>query len=148
MEQYMNVVDSITSKREYMNQNLTSQKDRISYYKKENRSISVGRDGLAKYALKVRMAQAGIHNLDTLSLENLTGDVLTPKHKLLPSLKSKVNQAMSNSIEDNLLISKTYTSDDDHDLTMDDYHHNQTFSSASIQKLDCIKQPSKRTLKT
>lgn len=82
----MNVVDSITTKKEYITSNLTSQRDRINYYKKENKNKETGPDGLAKYALKIKMKKAGIHNLDTLSLENLTGSVLTPK---LPSLKNK-----------------------------------------------------------
>lgn len=130
MDKYMNVVDSISSKKDYIHQNLTSQKDRISYYKKENRSISVGRDGLAKYALKVKMAKAGIQNLDTLSLENLTGDVLTPK---LPSLRSRFNQAVANSIDDHIPNLNTYTTDEDQDMTNEDYYQNQTLSTSSLK---------------
>ena len=86
MNSFINIVESIESKREYLINNIVTQKERIQDHF-HKRSTSTNSNAIPKYALKAQMLKHGLPVKKTDTLEMLTGGVLSPK---LPSLRNSV----------------------------------------------------------
>ena len=84
MNGFLNIVESIESKRDYMAKNVVTQKERIQDHL-HKRSTSNNSNSMPKYALKAQMLKQGLAVKKTDMLEMLTGGILSPK---LPSLQN------------------------------------------------------------